>query len=456
MSLPELEARVAPSRAGPPTLQLGGRHVHSPYDPEREGAEGARALRAEAAAAGASGIALVGAGLGHLAERLGSRALVWEPFRGVFQEMGPNLRVVHEPAEFAAALRDHGPRTHLAVHPGYAELTGFEQRYALRALRRLRGSAPHEPAIASRRALAALARLPRLAPLAALGPCLRGKTAIVASGGPSLDAALPALSAARDAAVVLAAPQALRRLLAAGLRPDFVVHPDPADLLGRELGPEGAPFGALLADTSAHPAVLDRAPEKTFLFHLRTPQLVERAWRRARLDVIDEPFVTVTETAVWLARALGARRVLLAGGDFASDATGYGAPFRARGVRDDFVPTNPVYFHGARHLAALLAADEGFEVARTGTGVAVPGARALGPHELGAWLARGEGGRVHLPRSGHVPLAEAVRSVLSEAPPPAGPGALLPKSEPWLDFAPLEGKALEGAWGRTRRALGVT
>ncbi len=459
---PEIEFQVDRARSGAASLCLGGRRVHSLYDPLREAEARAEGILREAA--DAAGITLIGAGLGYLPQALARRArvpvVVWEPFGGVraalAEWIGSEVEVVTTPQAFDRALRRALPqRGHAfpAVHPGYEELTRFEQRYALRSQRRMareRGVRAACRGIVSVRALDSLRRLPGLRPISELAGLLAGRSVVVASGGPSLDLALPALCDTRSVPLV-AAPQALSRLLGVGLRPDFAISVDPQDLLTPVLGERGAPFGALLADTSAHPATLDRCPDRCFLFHLRSPQILQRVWEHAGLPVIDEPLITVSELAVHLTRELGARRVLLAGVDFVSESRLYGAPFRVRGAAGGLVSTNPHYFHGARYLAGAVS---GVEMARVGAGVDLPGVRRLEVEELRDWLARAEQGPpLELPEPSPAGVLEgAARALLAESPPREAANAM-PGGGPWDDFLPLASDRIAAEWKALRSEL---
>lgn len=467
----EVEFSLDVARSGVPTLSLAGRRVHSAYDPEREAALNAVRIARQAVEAGAHGIVLIGAALGYLPnalrERVAVPVIVWEPFAGLRGELGDSVRdaglVSTNAAGFENALAAALPGDALAyvvAHPGYEPLVNFELRYALRFLRQRSGVGSRldpDSAIVSQRSLETLARLPELGVQASLGACLAGRSVIVASGGPSLDPVLPALRERRGG-VVLAAPQALARLLDHGVKVDFVVNPDPADLLTPILGAAGAPFGALLADSASHPAVLDRCPERTFLFHLRSPQVPQLAWESAGLPVIDEPLMTVSETACWLACELGAKRIVLAGADFASDTAHYGSPFWVRTQAGHWCQTNPVYFQGARSLAWVVAGAKArgcTELRRIGDGVAVPGVQPVRSGELPLWLEQdfSDSRAISLPLRGESErrLAKAVDQLLANRVPETSGASPYPESNPWLDFAPLAAEALAPAWLKARQ-----
>ena len=52
-------------------------------------------------------------------------------------------------------------------------------------------------------------------------------------------------------------------------------------------------FGALLADTSVDPALIEHWASQTYLFHLRTQHLHQIYWENCHLPIIDEPFISV-------------------------------------------------------------------------------------------------------------------------------------------------------------------
>lgn len=460
-ALPEIEFELKTARSGDPSLSIGGRLVHGLYDPERD------ARRDAARLVGRAGrdapIALLGAGLGLLPRAIRSLGvrdlLVFEPFPRLWGALPKALRGprpdAFTPAELAAALQRRP--ANVVVHPGYEDLVRFEQRFAHWALRRRLGAHVRGEFVGSERSFAALQRLPRLRTLPSLEGCLRGRSVVIASGGPSLDEVVPVL--ARAGSVVLAAPQALDRLIAAGVRVDFVVSPDPGDWLTPVLGPRGAPFGALLADTSTHPEILDRCPERCFLFQLRSRHLHQLAWERAGLPVVDEPMLTVSETAFHLARQLGAQRVLLAGVDFDAPNPLYGSPFRARTLRNELAPTNRTYFHAARYLSHLLPSLPDVAVGRVGNGLFIDGARPLGPDDVEAWL-REDGPQAGVPPAlpmsdrGAERLRVEVERWLNQDPPMTTERYVTPiRHEAWAGFEPMTPTQVAVRWRSLREGF---
>jgi len=290
---------------------------------------------------------------------------------------------------------------------------------------------------------------------------------VIASGGPSLARVLPLLQRVAEGGVLMAAPQALPTLLDAGLRCDLLVHPDPSDLLTPALAgrSEAAPFAALLADASVHPAVLDRAPERCFLFHLRSPQITELAWREAEREVLDEAWVTVSEVMFFLARQLGAHRIVLAGFDFISDTRDYGAPFEVQTASGQRACTNPVYFHAARFLdhAVKEALESGVDVLRLGASEGLALSSLCGsPEKEAASFAIARDGIARESAGFALPAAntgsrskmlDAVRSLLYQSFAFESSAESRTEGAVWRDFAALPAERARGVWRQLRDEL---
>jgi len=471
---------VEPSRSGEPTLRLGDRYVHSRYAPRREAADLARRTREE----GGGSLILLGLGLGYLPEalvvagapdvvafdpcpavtRAAAGAATSEPAgagRESWRTRIPVARSLEELDRFLGRVLARGRAPRLLVHPGYGDLCRFERRWISRRLRERAGRPARlraRDAVVSRRALDALERLPYRRALPELAGVCEGRTALCVSPGPSLDAAALAALAARRGGVLFAALQATRRLQEAGVRVDFVVAPDPYDFEPLAAGVT-ADFGALLADTSVHPGLLDRWADRTVLFHLRTPHLHGLAWEGAGLPVLDEPVMTVSETMLVLAHRLGAARAVMVGMDFCGAAERYrGLRLRAADACGRSVETNHHYWAAARFLSWWCPerAREARPVHRLGHGLAVSGARPAGAADLAALA--GEDGPPALPSPGPVrcerrfrAAAEAIRRAARTA----GPTAPRPHegesrgARRHEDFHPL-------APGARRRALAAS
>ena len=414
------------ARSGHPTLLLGGssenlhgRPVHSCYDPVREAERTARAMLAAPdaglppmPAAAARSPLLVGGGLGYLPRALRAQGaapvVVLDPFPEITEALLraiprrspleeslelPDVHWVHtlpEAESLLAELLDRNLLPAVVAHPGYSELCRFELRWLARVLRRRlrrRGLDPSRTVVSSR-GLGSLVRMAQLGSLAELDGLLRGRRVAVVSGGPSAAPFLPALRKRRGG-VVMAAPQALPRLFESGVVPDVVVAPDPL-ASARLLAEVTTPPGVLLAEALVEPEVLGRWPERTFVFHIRSDQLPELAAEREARTVLDEPFATVSEAMVVLARELGARELALLGADFGGEQR-HVYILRARGSDGSEILTNSHYLQGARYLDFLLPrlAAEGVHVLRAGQGLPIRGTHPLPDPPAGdltAWL----------------------------------------------------------------------
>ncbi len=405
----EVDWEIVRSRSGSPTLMLAGYHAHSGYDPESTADRFAAQVRSR----GSNLVVLIGSGLGYVVNALRRTTrvplLVWEPFPMLYQQVsasgyeasGPASpesgtdrsvpqppQLVHRSSEFDAALEAiscEAPVPELLVHPGYEHVARFETRYALRALRRR--FAPDAQltlasAVVSRRDFAALPRFAFRPTVAELAGSLRQQTAIIASGGPSLAVGLPGLAKHR-AGVVFACPQSLTRLHQASVHTHYVVSADPKNLFKHARVPDDARYDTLLADTFSPSGMVRDRIDRTTHFHLRTRHVHSLAWAAAGLPQVDEPFLTVSETALWLAHFMGARRFILLGVDLRSTDPRYRERFRTRDSRGETVETNSHYFHAARYLSdfcARLSAD-GCEFFRLGPGLPITGAREIDtPH----------------------------------------------------------------------------
>lgn len=403
----EVDWAVRTARSDDPNLVLAGRRVHSDYDPVREASTLARRIDEDARTSRADAIVLIGSGLGYVENALrefpGPRLIVFEPFPAIrrrLAELGvlvagraqPPQRAVqrvhraHDLDLLLGTLPREAPMPHIHIHPGYEHAARFEIRFVLRALRRRRAidaAPPLASAIVTRRDFRVMRRLTFRPTLCDLAGTLRGRTAVIASAGPSLDAALPALSRQKGG-VVFTCPQALGRLHRAGVHAHYVVSPDPQDLFSLSRVPAGARFDTLLTDTFASPAMAKDHLARVTYFHLRSPHLHDRVWAAMGLRSIDEPFLTVSETALFLAHFMGARRFVLLGFDFDSDDPRYPHRFRSRNLRGEIVPTNSHYFHAARYLDYFCSERraEGAELLRSSPGLPIAGCRAFDAGDL--------------------------------------------------------------------------
>ena len=403
----EVDWEVLQSRSGPPTLVLGGRHVHSGYDPVREAEGVARAIASETRERSSDLIVMIGFGLGYIPNAIRRFTevplLVWEPFERIHQrlsaaaQLDPEaecpaqgcFRVVHNSADFDHALEvmssdEFSPHFH--IHPGYQHVARFEARYAVRAFRWHMNPEAHQSidsSIVSLRDFEMLRRMTYRPTLLDLEGSLTGKTAIIASAGPSLTAGLPAL-ARHTGGVVFASPQSLSPLYRAGVHVHYVVAPDPKDIFHIAGVPDTARYDTLLADTFSHPSLIDSRIDHLTHFHLRTRHMHGIAWSRVGLPCVDEPFLTVSETALWLAHYMGARRFVMLGVDLDSNDTRYTERFRTRNLREEIVETNSHYFHAARYLDYFCGTsnDRGAEIFRLSSGLPIRGCQLIDETKL--------------------------------------------------------------------------
>lgn len=397
----EVEWSVEAARSGEPTLKLARRHAHSQYNPRRESERLVNRVLQSAGDGGYDSLVLLGSGLGYVTRELIARfdgpVLLWEPFPELSRELASTVDVASttanratpcattlatDPLEFDAALSRLGTRPFFWIHPGYEHVCRFEARYALRALRMRtpnRGRLQTRDAIVSERGLDAVGRLPFAPVVEDMGQCLEGQTVIIASGGPSLEPALPSL-ARHAGGVRFACVQRLRMFADAAAHVHFAVSVDLRNLFKVFRLDDDIPFDVLLADSSSAPNMLDLHRDRACLFHQRTSHVHQLLWQQLGLDVIDEPNISVSETAMLLAHRMGARRFILAGVDLDSVDSRYHEQFDARCQSRKLATTNSHYFHASRYLNHYCTRlrDEGCEILRLGDGLAVEGCEEIG------------------------------------------------------------------------------
>ncbi len=401
----ELPWCIERARDGEPVLKIAGRATDSLYRPGTSATKAARQWFEAGAQKGCDLFVLIGSGLGRwldaFADEGTGELLVWDPFPVMSTQVAnaghalpdevvgkrrrARITVVNNADAFDTALARLAARTRnpqLATHPGYEAFCRFEARYATRSLRARflrRKMLAIEDSIASLRGLRVLESLPFVRPLAELGENLAGQTVIIASAGPSLDAALGPL-AEHPGGVRFVCVQRLERFERVGARIDYAVCADPQDLYTRFEVPDAADYAPLLTDTGCAPAMIEARRERTFFFQLRSPQIQQAVWDQLELPTIDDPCLTVSEVGVLLAHQMGARRIVLAGVDYTGDDPRYQDRFEVPITGGDLVPTNAHYFQGARMLSTLCPrlAREGTEVLRLGnSGIPIEGTRTI-------------------------------------------------------------------------------
>lgn len=181
---------------------------------------------------------------------------------------------------------------------------------------------------AGRYLLNTLANLPTIAiegDVSTLDHVCAGLPAIVIGAGPSLDRNLTALRGLEDRSVLIAVDTAVRPLLAAGIRPTFIVSVDPSDVNARHLRDLPDTKGMwLAAEASLNPRVFPQFTGRTFTLkvsgHQPWPWLEGHGITRGALQT----WGSVLTTAFDLARRLGCDPIVFAGADLSySDGRQY-------------------------------------------------------------------------------------------------------------------------------------
>jgi hypothetical protein len=343
--LPDGDLRT---RSGPEGLSLrtaDGRwiHVHSRRNPEREADTLVEPIRGN----GGPGTAiLVGAGSGHVIEAIEracatSRVIAIEPFPGCAAELlarrdwrdwltsgrltllvGPDYRgaadawrVIDPSADRPPVLvlpvleREFAPETTAARQVAERIVYGAEANADAR--RKLGG-------LYVRHTLENLSIVANEASVDVLDGAFAAVPAVVVAAGPSLDAAIEAIAAVRDRALIVAVDTATRSLVAAGIQPDLVVAVDPTEVNGRHLAGLAAPDRTwLVAEPSVHPAAFDAFVGRTFVFRVADHQ----PWPWFNAHGLDcgrlRAWGSVLTSALDLALKLGCDPIAFVGADLA-------------------------------------------------------------------------------------------------------------------------------------------
>ncbi len=231
---------------------------------------------------------------------------------------GPNYRQTNEAlAEFG--VTDPQP----LLHPVLARTHSDSTRRAISALARaVRGVRANQEArsrqasLCLRNTLSNLGLLAAESDVAALDGIVPGMPAIVVAAGPSLDAQLAGLRAAQSRSIVIAVDTALRPLLAAGIRPHFVVSVDPSTTNATHLIElSGTESTWLVAEGSIDPHVMAAFRGRIFAFRVGCrhpwPWLVANGCDCGTLRAWGSVLTTAFDFAV----RLGAGLIALAGAD---------------------------------------------------------------------------------------------------------------------------------------------
>ncbi|MBY0449309.1 MAG: DUF115 domain-containing protein [Cyanobacteria bacterium] len=163
-------------------------------------------------------------------------------------------------------------------------------------------------------------------PFSQLNATFTGQTAVIASSGPSLDKALEDLKTLQDRVIIFAVPGAVRPLLAAGIKPHFMVALDfegPGKYLSQLPGP--------LSDTRflLSPfveAACYQVPAAAYYVQSYTNYPSLSRWNTDIFGVSDDGFPsgsTVSLTAFQSALAMGFEQLILVGQDLALSGTQY-------------------------------------------------------------------------------------------------------------------------------------
>lgn len=149
---------------------------------------------------------------------------------------------------------------------------------------------------------------------------LRGCTALLLAGGPSLDSILPWALEHREQLVVMAVSRISRRLQQTGLVPDFVFSVDPTEL-SFDVSKEMLEFGdevTLIHAYHINPLLLGQWRGPSFFLGDLLP------WK-SRLNPVSlpHPGPTVTNVALAVGRELGFSRIILGGVDLCFSREGF-------------------------------------------------------------------------------------------------------------------------------------
>jgi len=328
---------IVESRRGARTLRQAGVQLASPYDPNREAEQVVAGVES-----GADLVVLVGLGLGHAVEVLLARGvrqvLVFEPDPARLRaalELRPDAAWVEdervhwasqpeEAAELFTSLYAPGLSSTACVWPPIQRLEPDVVRDVLRLVaqrKRVRdvNTMTHLKmgalwAHISAENASALASTPGFSNLEGL---FRGRAAVVAAAGPSLDQQLPLLAEYADRLVIIAIGQTLSALRAAGIEPDLVHVLESQDVSHQIVRAGDLTRVALVLAPSAHPALFALPVGARFAAYPSTNPLGRWIGEALGEDQVHGGGATVAQSAVRLAAGLGCDRIALVGQDLA-------------------------------------------------------------------------------------------------------------------------------------------
>lgn len=451
---PDPRVRLAETRSGLATLAVRGMDgadlaLHSEYDPRDEARRFLDARRPEAGDA----LAVCGFGMGYLALEAAARAgpRQWiacieareEIFRAAMEgaDLSPLLGrervrfiVGDDLPRFQEAARAFlsaseamkitlltWPPSLRAFPPFYAAAEAELETAVNRRTVELNTLVAHAEAM-ERNALRNIPALARARGVKDFEGVLAGLPAIVVAAGPSLNAALPLLKAARGRAAVVAAGKPLKLLLSEGIVPEFAVTLDMTEasascFRGFSIPPEVA----LAFDPDAWYEVAREfaGPKVSYQSDIE----IDR-WSRSFLGDRGtiEKGLSVAHTAFYFARATGADPILLVGVDLAfpgdrTHAEGvtmtWGGSTEGLGV--GWVEIPGVSGRPVRTLPAFKSFVTAFESAILSTRAKVVQTSEIGALIRGAeTLPLAAAVERHLPR--HAPVAERLQAAFARPP----------------------------------------
>lgn len=154
-------------------------------------------------------------------------------------------------------------------------------------------------------------------PLYELKDVYKGKTAIIASAGPSLDLNIETIKKNRDKFVLFGVGTSFKALAKHGITPDFLTVVESSDCSG-QLGDFDLSQINLITETSTHRAICQSKVKQHFLFPSKAGS-ANNYW--AELSEVDiSPYLargTVAYAAMASAQMLGFSKIILAGQDLA-------------------------------------------------------------------------------------------------------------------------------------------
>ncbi|MFW5694392.1 MAG: 6-hydroxymethylpterin diphosphokinase MptE-like protein [Alkalispirochaeta sp.] len=387
-SEPHIE--VIPARAGPVSLKVHGKWVHSSFDPQREATRRVQALTFPEEPR--DGTILIGLGMGYLLEELEhhdrARAMRGTTIGVVFHprlleqalrhrspewwlRYGPD-RIVPAwlPGLLVPVLQHHEIRSFMAIPLGalgeifpdmMATITTALDHYRERTevnrntLRRF----GHLWVRNTLRSIRQFGIFPGVDGLVHRAP---GAPVVVCGAGPTLDDLLPDLREYWHETLVIAVDTAVIALQEQGIEPDLAVISDPQYWNTRHLDRIGATTAVLVAEPATHPRTLRLWPGPAVMSASLFPlgsYIDSRTNRRLKLGSGGS-----VATSAWdLARVIGAKSIAMAGTDlgfprYRTHCAGSFFETRLAAVASRLEPAEHGlwrYLHGARAIMTPAA-----------------------------------------------------------------------------------------------------